>query len=203
MSIIIRAAALAEFYHRDQERKNNKLPYLTHLIRVAGRVATHPGAFEAQVAAAFLHDVVEDQATTPERLVTIQEQIISECGESTLDLVTRLTNRSVQLKSKLPRKERKLMDREWLALQPNEVKVIKLIDRIDNVNESSNDLLIGLDSDLKFNLLYSDESQELLEKALFDSSKKLITELEEAIKRLRKICNDKMVNWALRHENDL
>lgn len=60
MSLIIDAAQFAATAHKGQVRKYNGRPYISHPIRVAGRVATHPEASEELVAAAFLHDVVED-----------------------------------------------------------------------------------------------------------------------------------------------
>ena len=60
MHIILKAAAFARRAHAGQRRKYNDRPYIVHPARVAGRVAAHPQATETMVAAAFLHDVVED-----------------------------------------------------------------------------------------------------------------------------------------------
>lgn len=55
-----RAFALAEELHRDQTRKGSDVPYVAHLMAVAGIVAEF-GGDEAQTVAALLHDAVEDQ----------------------------------------------------------------------------------------------------------------------------------------------
>ncbi len=61
------AFAFAADKHRDQVRKGTGVPYLTHLMAVAATVGDHGGT-EAQVIAALLHDVIEDQAVTAEEL---------------------------------------------------------------------------------------------------------------------------------------
>lgn len=53
------AMLFAEEAHRGQSRKYNSEPYMVHPRRVAARAA-YLGISESGVAAAFLHDVVED-----------------------------------------------------------------------------------------------------------------------------------------------
>ena len=62
MSIILNGARLAARWHKDQKRDDSGLPYMTHLIRVAGRVMTLDGMEETDGAASYLHDSLEDQA---------------------------------------------------------------------------------------------------------------------------------------------
>ena len=57
---ILRAAQFARQAHEGQRRKCNDRPYIEHPARVAARVTILPGATEAMVVAAWLHDVVED-----------------------------------------------------------------------------------------------------------------------------------------------
>lgn len=52
----------------DQRRKYTGEPYITHPIAVAMRVAESNGATAAMIAAALLHDVVEDTEITLEML---------------------------------------------------------------------------------------------------------------------------------------
>ena len=61
------AFAFAAEKHREQVRKGTGVPYLTHLMAVAACVGDHGGT-EAQVIAALLHDVIEDQDVTAEEL---------------------------------------------------------------------------------------------------------------------------------------
>lgn len=67
---IARAVALAKEGHAGQVRKGpNSLAYTHHLAEVAALVAAFDGS-EAAVAAAWLHDAVEDTETTLEEIET-------------------------------------------------------------------------------------------------------------------------------------
>jgi (p)ppGpp synthase/HD superfamily hydrolase len=83
MRLITHAASFAADAHREQTRKENGCPYINHPARVAavGAMAALP---PHAIAAAYLHDVVED---TP---VTI-EQVFDSFGPTVGDLVDRLT----------------------------------------------------------------------------------------------------------------
>lgn len=54
------ALALAAWLHADQVRKGTEIPYVAHLLSVAG-IALDYGADEDEAIAALLHDAVEDQ----------------------------------------------------------------------------------------------------------------------------------------------
>lgn len=58
-----RAKAIAQVAHRDQTRKDGRTPYFSHLEAVAEILATHGHDDPATLAAAFLHDLLEDQPT--------------------------------------------------------------------------------------------------------------------------------------------
>lgn len=136
-----RAKAFAESAHEGQFRKYTGQPYFSHPARVAAEVFRM--GFQSQmVAAAFLHDVVEDCG------VWI-ETIESEFGLPVASLVFELTNKTKEMK--LPRAERKRIDRQFLRYASPQAKIIKLIDRIDNLSEMD-----GAPQDFK--LLYSRES---------------------------------------------
>jgi (p)ppGpp synthase/HD superfamily hydrolase len=167
MSIIMRAAAFARQAHAEQRRKYNDRPYIVHPARVAGRVAAHPQATETMVAAAFLHDVVED---TPHTL----DEVSAEFGPEISRLVDELTNASKR--SEAPRCERKRRDRQRLAQVSVEAKIIKLLDRIDNLDE-----LTGAPGG--FVRLYCEESRLLME-VIGDADRVLKTELLDTIQRL-------------------
>ena len=155
---IMLAAHFASAWHAGQKRKHKDVPYTEHLLRVAGRVMLRADATEDMVCAAFLHDAIEDQATSPEREAIIQEGL-TRLGGTVPELVHGLTNSKIPG----PRAHRKKMDRARLATQSREVKLIKLIDRIDNLTESLDDCRLGLDKNWAFNSLYADESAALLE----------------------------------------
>jgi (p)ppGpp synthase/HD superfamily hydrolase len=99
-------------------------------------------ATEVMVAAAWLHDVLEDCLYYAKRLP-------HEFGAPVVHLVKQLTNPSKG--SDLPRAMRKDMDRAHLRAACREVRIIKFLDRIDNVRDMS-----GAKSDFK--RLYHTES---------------------------------------------
>ncbi len=67
-----RALAYAVRAHGTQSRKGTDVPYVTHLLLVAGRVGEHGGDEDAMIAA-LLHDVVEDCGGAP-RLAEIRQE---------------------------------------------------------------------------------------------------------------------------------
>ena len=108
--------------HGNQKRKYTGEPYIVHPIAVSEIVQTVPHTDE-MVAAALLHDVVED---TP---VTIQE-IETKFGSKVADLVGWLTD--ISRPEDGNRKTRKALDRDHSASAPAEAQTIKLADLIDN-----------------------------------------------------------------------
>lgn len=161
--LIIRAAQFAERCHRGQVRKYNGRPYITHPCRVAGRAATHPLASPVFVAAAYLHDVIEDCGVT-------WETLCDEFGNTVAELVLELTNKKYS-SPQPPRSERKRIGRELLANASRRAQVLKMMDRIDNLTEMG-------DNDPKFMELYKQESV-LLANVLRDADEALYVELME------------------------
>lgn len=83
MALILNAAAYAAVAHRDQRRKNETgAPYIEHPLGVAALLAeagfTHPPT----LAAAMLHDTVEDTAVSPEELVAVFGPEVGTCFRS-------------------------------------------------------------------------------------------------------------------------
>ena len=164
--IILEAASFAKLKHSGQTRKYNGTPYIFHPCRVAGRLATHRDATDEMVAAAYLHDVLEDTGTTV-------EELRSKFGTQVAELVDSLTNKSKE--TGLPRAERKRLDKERISEICYRAKLIKLMDRIDNLRE------IDLANDAEFAKMYANESLSLLE-VLRDVDDELTIELETVIK---------------------
>lgn len=108
-----------------QLRKYSGQPYEEHLRRVAEIVATVSDDAE-MIAAAWLHDVVED---TP---VTIEE-IGREFGPGVRELVDALTD--VSRPQDGNRAARKAADREHLARASARAQTVKLADLIDNCQD--------------------------------------------------------------------
>jgi (p)ppGpp synthase/HD superfamily hydrolase len=61
--VLVDAVAAAAGWHAGHVRKGTAVPYLSHLLQVAGLVLEHGGDDE-QAAAAALHDAVEDTDAT-------------------------------------------------------------------------------------------------------------------------------------------
>jgi len=79
MSLVSKALVFATEHHKDQKRKGTKIPYLSHLLNVCKLVAENNCSDEV-LAAALLHDVVEDTE------VTI-EQVEQQFGVAVADIV--------------------------------------------------------------------------------------------------------------------
>src|SRR6185295_3061134 len=158
--------------HDGQRRKWGGEPYIMHPMRVAGRVTLLEGASEEMVAAAWLHDVVEDCGVSIESL---REQF----GSIVARYVAELTSASKAAPYvDLSREDRKEVDRAALAKACDESKRIKLCDRLDNVSG-----LPGC-TDKKWASLYLDESSLLLE-AIGGCDAALAAELKKVIAALR------------------
>ena len=169
-NIILRAAAVARDAHKGLERKYSGRPYITHPGRVAARASILPGATEALVAAAWLHDTVEDTDLT---LWDITESF----GEEVAVIVEGLTNKFDKASyPDMNRKARKKAEHERLHKETHDVKVLKLLDRIDNLREMS-------PKDEGFIKLYIRESRDLLI-AVGDADLGLGRELQAVIDEL-------------------
>ena len=124
--LVARAAAFARAAHggQGQVRKYTGEPYAVHLEAVAMRVSAAPGATEEMVAAAWLHDVLEDvPGVTADQLEAL-------FGATARDLVLQLTD--ISRPSDGNRRTRKALDRDHLAQASPEAQTIKLADLLDN-----------------------------------------------------------------------
>lgn len=119
--IVAHARHFAEVAHADQIRKYTGEAYVVHTRSVASMVATVTRAPIA-VAAAHLHDTVEDTATT-------LHEIEREFGVAVADLVFWLSDPESRTGN---RAARKAEDRDRLARAPALAQTIKLADLIDN-----------------------------------------------------------------------
>lgn len=122
--MIARAATFAAEAHAAvaQVRKYTGEPYIVHPKAVAALVA-EAGGDDAMVAAAWLHDVVED---TEVSLATLLDRF----GDDVADLVSWLTD--VSRPEDGNRAARKTKDRVHIAQAPARAKAVKLADLIDN-----------------------------------------------------------------------
>lgn len=125
--LIITAKKISYDAHSGQFRKYSKLPYITHPERVANLVAAKRNN-EILIAAAWLHDVLED--TYYNRF-----ELLNSVGNEVFFLVTELTNTSKIWLEGANREARKKLDLTHLKHISPEAKFIKLCDRLDNISD--------------------------------------------------------------------
>jgi (p)ppGpp synthase/HD superfamily hydrolase len=149
MTLIEKAQAFATAAHAavGQLRKYTFEPYIVHPAEVAALVATVPGHTPEMVAAAWLHDTVEDTGVT-------SELIRSEFGDEVATLVGWLTD--VSRPDHGNRAARKAVDRAHTASAPAAAQTIKLADLIANTRSI-------MQHDEKFAVTYLAEKRMLLE----------------------------------------
>jgi (p)ppGpp synthase/HD superfamily hydrolase len=182
MSQLKKALLFATRAHAGQLRKyGNNIPYIMHPISVALRASEYGLPLETQQAA-ILHDVLEDTPTTVEDL--------SREGFSpyVIALVVQLTNPSHNEvnKNKL-RAERKAIDRAHLADVSKYAKALKMIDRMDNLE----DLAETDQATHKFKKLYLDESK-LLFPLICDANQDIAMDLSCVICKMENELNGKV-----------
>ena len=154
---------LAGKAHEGQFRKYSGMPYIVHPIEVATIVQSVDHTDE-MIAAALLHDVVEDTDYS-------FEDIANEVSPKVSELVKGLTDVSNPQDGN--RKVRKAIDKNHLAEQNAEVQTIKLADVISN----SQDIKAN---DPKFAKVYIEEMKALLEvltkgdKTLYAKAKEIV-----------------------------
>mgnify|MGYP005984919357 CR=1 FL=1 len=109
-----------------QRRKYTEEPYIVHPAAVAELVRSVSPDDEALLAAAWLHDTVEDTATTP-------GDIAARFGEDVAQLVAMLTNPTTP--ATLNRAQRKRLHFAHTAQACPRAQTLKLADIIDNTRE--------------------------------------------------------------------
>ncbi|MBR5243570.1 MAG: HD domain-containing protein [Thermoguttaceae bacterium] len=122
------AFAFASELHREQSRKVGRVPYLSHLLRVAG-LALDFGASEDVAVAALLHDAVEDcggmetAAKIRERFGDFVADVVLETSDST----------SADANRKAPWRERKEAYIAGLRTGSEAAALVSGCDKLDNV----------------------------------------------------------------------
>jgi (p)ppGpp synthase/HD superfamily hydrolase len=169
--LVMDARRFAKLAHTKQKRKYTGQPYFIHVDRVGTRL--HKMGFAAHIAAAgFCHDTMEDCGISFGYL----ERAL---GEPTAWLVHHLTNPSKRFPA-MRREQRKQMDRLHIASCSNVVRVVKLVDRIDNLRDMSL-------APRPFLRLYADESRLLLN-ALRGTHAQLEREMDSVLTEIERTC---------------
>lgn len=169
--LVIDAAAFAAEKHKNQRRKDNeKTPYINHPLKVAKLIIEVANVTdEVLIAAALLHDTVEDTETT-------YEELVERFGKEVADLVMECTD-----DKRLPWDVRKQEQIKTARTKSEKAKLLKLADKTANVI----DVVVAtpiwsLDRKLKY----------------IDWSKKVVKELEGICPALEKLFFDAAENGA-------
>jgi len=126
MDTIVEAVALASKLHSQQRKKKSivpDIPYMGHLMEVAGIVQAN-GGDEITVAAALLHDAIEDQGAGA------REQIRGTLGQAVLDIVEACTESETFPRP--PWKERKAAYLSLVATASVPVLLVIVADKLQN-----------------------------------------------------------------------
>ncbi|QQS34007.1 MAG: bifunctional (p)ppGpp synthetase/guanosine-3',5'-bis(diphosphate) 3'-pyrophosphohydrolase [Acidobacteriota bacterium] len=172
--LIIKAASFAADRHRTQRRKGTEAhPYINHPLHVAEMLSEVGRIDDAEVlAAAILHDTVEDTDTKPEEIRELfGERIAAYVAEVTDD------------KSQEKRVRKQLQIEHAPHLSPG-AKAIKLSDKISNVTDVTNDPPSGWPHQRKME--YIDWAERVVE-GLRGVSPALEAKFDEAARRAREV----------------
>ncbi len=123
--LVLKALAFAAHKHRDQRRKDEEAsPYINHPISLATLLWHEGGITDPMViAAALLHDTVEDTDT---RI----DELRAEFGDEIADVVLEVTD-----DKRLTKAERKHLQIEHAAGLSRAAKLVKLADKICNLRD--------------------------------------------------------------------
>ncbi|MCK9250724.1 MAG: HD domain-containing protein [Solirubrobacteraceae bacterium] len=128
-----RALLYASAHHRDDVRKGTGIPYLSHLLAVAGLVMEME-AGEDEAIAALLHDVVEDGGG-----LQALEEIRETWGDDVARIVLANSDSTVKDAPKAPWRERKVAYLDAIAHKaPDELRV-SLADKLHNARSIARD----------------------------------------------------------------
>jgi (p)ppGpp synthase/HD superfamily hydrolase len=121
--LVSKAAEFAARRHTGMLRKGRgDEPYINHLAEVANLLATVTGGRDAElIAAGWLHDTIEDTATT-------QGELAQNFNERVADLVAEVTD-----DMRLPKGMRRQLQIVHSPARSPSAKLIKIADKISNV----------------------------------------------------------------------
>jgi guanosine-3',5'-bis(diphosphate) 3'-pyrophosphohydrolase len=125
LGLVIRAAQFAAQKHKDQRRKDVKAtPYINHPINLAEVLHTDGGVRDPIViAAALLHDTIEDTETTYDELRGV-------FGTSVADVVVEVTDVKF-----LAKESRKRLQVAKAGRSSERARLVKLADKICNLRD--------------------------------------------------------------------
>lgn len=125
VSLILKAVSFAGEKHRNQRRKDPEAtPYINHPIGLATVLNAEGGVNDVAVlAAAILHDTIEDTNTT-------EEELRAAFGDEITNIVLEVTD-----DKSLPKAERKRLQVEHAVHASAKAKLVKIADKICNLRD--------------------------------------------------------------------
>jgi len=125
VDLILKAVTFAALKHRDQRRKDAEAsPYINHPIALADLLWNEGGVRDtAVIAAALLHDTIEDTKTTA-------AELRQAFGAKVAGIVAEVTDNK-----QLSKERRKELQVEHAAHISKSAKLVKLADKICNVRD--------------------------------------------------------------------
>jgi (p)ppGpp synthase/HD superfamily hydrolase len=126
-----KALVYAELKHHNQVRKGGDIPYVGHLLTVAGLVINDGGS-EDQAIAALLHDTVEDQGGPP-----TLEEIRANFGDEVARIVDQCSDTDEVPKPPWLDRKRKYI--EHLAEVGEDTLLVSVADKLDNARSMLRD----------------------------------------------------------------
>src|SRR3989304_1952539 len=125
LTLIFKAIHFAADKHRGQSRKDeNNTPYINHSIALANLLTNQAGISDVNViAAAILHDTVEDTDATVDDIEDLFGRTVRDIGIEVTD------------DKSLPSPERKRLQIEHAGKLSHEAKLVKLADKISNLQD--------------------------------------------------------------------
>ena len=123
METVLKAAAFAAEKHRKQRRKDVETPYINHPIQLAYILVQADIEDPVVLAAALLHDTIEDTNTTHDEIEIVFgheiANIVAECSDD----------------KRLSKLERKQAQVDHAGKISKKAKLVKLADKIANVSD--------------------------------------------------------------------
>lgn len=173
MNIVEKARVFATAAHAavGQKRKYTGEDYIVHPIEVMELVKTSRGATDEMLAAALLHDTLEDTDVT-------YALLHQEFGLAVADLVLWLSD--VSKPEDGNRSTRKMLDRQHIASAPAAAQTVKVADLLANTRSI-------LAHDKSFAKVYLEEKRllmEVLTKADTDLRSLALSRLDEGLREL-------------------
>lgn len=167
-------------YRKIVDEKGKRIPYIIHPESVAKIVHEIENSENIAdiIAAAYLHDVVQDTDVT-------LEQIRKEFGDVVMQIVSELT--TDKEKMEISGKEEYLIDK--MLSMSNWALVIKLADRLHNLDDFENIIKSGDEKRIKWAKNYAKQTKNIVEELewyrnLSKSQKELVKRIKDKLKNV-------------------